>query len=876
MVKHLARTSSDHRPLLIKCQKELQAGIKYFKFLDFWAEQQQFSGNPMWRLQQKLKLLSKELTRWSKDVVGNVYEQVNIWEAKMVNLEEIDTFNNTDQSREEVNKGKAEYIKWLGMQDALLRQKTQQKEGENNTKYFHSLIRNRKCRLQLHTIKDYRGSWVQGDDNISKVVVHHFKHLFNLQHQFRYHDMLNCVPRCINEEDNDLLNAIPDDEEIRSDVFSMNASSAAGPDGFNGTFYQKYWNIIKYDIIDFVHNFFNGKVMAKFYTHTCLILIPKVDSPTNFSEFKPISLSNFTSKIISKILSRRLNPMLEKLISDNHSRFVKGRMIANNVQLAQEIVHNIKRNNNRGNVVIKMDMAKAYDRLSWNFLMVVMRKFDFSEAWIDIIWRLVSDVWYSIMINGSRKGLFTSSQGLKQGDPLSPSLFIIGAEVLSRSLNKLATHNNFTPFFMDQRGPIITHLAYADDIMIFTGGDKNSIKCIKSRIRRYEKVSGQKVNNDKSFFVTTPNTSASRINRIRRASRFMDKPFPFNYLGCPIYNGRKTISLFDGMLAKIVKRLNGWQGKMLSYGGKVKTLEHVFNGSDAAKLTWNTIGNSLGIKHQIEPVLGTFKKWWETSSKNKVHNLILQISPITICWEIWKQWTSCKYGNQKKFQLNIMVHQAIWNIKEAISKLIPTWDNKHPWLALCQIIEKLKPIQSWNQVLWSTPNQGSIKANTDGSYIRERNKVGIGGIVRNRNGDLIMAFSMTVQCDNNNIAEALAAEFGMKWYNLQGYTNFILELDSMVIANMLINRDTNNLKIKQVSDRMMHIIQQANVRVKHCYREGNQVAECLAKLDSTSGNSMTINSYQQLPRCAKGYFLLDKWQMASIRTKYDKANFFVS
>ncbi|XP_070014749.1 uncharacterized protein [Nicotiana sylvestris] len=202
-----------------------------------------------------MKLLSKSLTRWSKEKIGNIFEQVNIWEAKMVNLEEIDTLNNTDQSREELNKGQAKCIKWLGMQNAILRQKAQQKwyeEGDINTKYFHSLIRNRRCRLHLHTIKDHNGSWVQGDENISKVAVHHFKHLFNLQHQFNNHEVLNCIPNCITKEDNNLLNAIPDEDKIRDAVFSMNASSAAGPDGFNGTFYKKCLNIIKNDIVDFV------------------------------------------------------------------------------------------------------------------------------------------------------------------------------------------------------------------------------------------------------------------------------------------------------------------------------------------------------------------------------------------------------------------------------------------------------------------------------------------------------------------------------------------------------------------------------------------------------------------------------------------------
>ncbi|XP_075102351.1 uncharacterized protein LOC142177466 [Nicotiana tabacum] len=210
--------------------------------------------------------------------------------------------------------------------------------------------------------------------------------------------------------------------------------------------------------------------------------------------------------------------MLHRIISENQSGFVKGRSITENILLAQEITLNIKNKNCGGNVIIKLDMEKAYDRMSWSFIMSVLRKFGFSEEWIDIIWGLVNEVW---------------------------------------SLNNLISCENFTPFNMNNRGPKINHLTYADDIVIFCGGNNKSIKLIKKQIRRYEKASGQKVNNDKSYFITSPNTSASRINRIRQASGFMDKKFPFNYLGCPIYHGRKNIVLFDEMLAKIVKRING-------------------------------------------------------------------------------------------------------------------------------------------------------------------------------------------------------------------------------------------------------------------------------------------------------------------------------
>ncbi|XP_075098066.1 uncharacterized protein LOC142175380 [Nicotiana tabacum] len=484
MVRHLPRTGSDHRPLLISCYNTIQNRIKYFRFLDFCAEQPSFmqlveevwktriNGNSMWRLQQKLKLLSKRLSQWSKEDIGNIYDQVHVWEVKVHDLEEMELVNNTDTSRAELNKGQAEYIKWMSMQDAILRQKSRIKwfdEGDSNTNYFHSIIRDRRRRLQLHRIKDHINRWVEGGDNISKAAIHHFQKLFNIKHQFNDYDILNFIPICITTDDNAHLTAIPDIEEIKEAIFPMSSSSVAGPDGYNGTFFQKFWEIIKEDINEFIQDCFNGKRMTKFFSHTCLALIPKVDSPTNFSKLRPISLSNFTSNIISKILAKRLNPMLGKIISENQSGFFKRRMITENILLAQEIAQNINKNNREGNMIIKLDMAKAYDRMSWNFFMSVVRNFGFSEEWIALIWGLVDEVWYSIIINGTRKGFFTSSQGLKQSDPLSPSPFIIGADVLTRSLNSLTAQANFTPFTMDHRGPIINHLAYADNIVIFSG-----------------------------------------------------------------------------------------------------------------------------------------------------------------------------------------------------------------------------------------------------------------------------------------------------------------------------------------------------------------------------------------------------------------------
>ncbi|XP_059289249.1 uncharacterized protein LOC132042737 [Lycium ferocissimum] len=171
----------------------------------------------------------------------------------------------------------------------------------------------------------------------------------------------------------------------------LSPNSAASPDGFNGFFFQSRWQIIKSDLINFVQSFYCGKRLTKYFTHTCLVLIPKVEEPTSFSQLRPISLTNFSNKIISKIMASRLNLLIPKLISGNQSGFISGRLITENILLTQEIIHGINKGK-KANIVFKLDMEKAYDKVSWLCVIFILRKFGFSEFFIDQIWRLISDV----------------------------------------------------------------------------------------------------------------------------------------------------------------------------------------------------------------------------------------------------------------------------------------------------------------------------------------------------------------------------------------------------------------------------------------------------------------------------------------------------
>ncbi|XP_060201103.1 secreted RxLR effector protein 78-like [Lycium barbarum] len=186
-----------------------------------------------------------------------------------------------------------------------------------------------------------------------------------------------------------------------------------------------------------VQYFFCGAELPRYITHTNMVLLKKKDLINTFSFMRPISLSNFVNKIFSRLLNERLLDFLGDILSLNQSGFIKGRSIVENVVLTQEIIADIRLRTKTTNVVMELDIAKAYDRVAWLFLTKVLRQMGFSESLIDMVFRIISNNWYSLLINVQQKGFFQSSRGVKQGYPLSPTLFILAAKALTRNLNDL-------------------------------------------------------------------------------------------------------------------------------------------------------------------------------------------------------------------------------------------------------------------------------------------------------------------------------------------------------------------------------------------------------------------------------------------------------
>lgn len=259
--------------------------------------------------------------------------------------------------------------------------------------------------------------------------------------------------------------------EVFEAIRQMKSSAAPRPDGLLALFYQSHWAEIGTEIIEYALNILNNNGDPGNINHTFLCLIPKVKKPTLPSDFRPIALCNVILKIITKTIANRIKKFLPSIISPQQSAFLSNKFISNNTILAYEAFHFLKKRKNKksGVVGIKLDMEKTYDRVEWDFLKSTLLTMGFPIKIVKTIMLCVRSVSFSILINGSPSTMFKPKRGIRQGDPLSPYLFIICAEVLSGLITKYHEQDKIhgISIAIVRNAPVISHLFFSDDSMMF-------------------------------------------------------------------------------------------------------------------------------------------------------------------------------------------------------------------------------------------------------------------------------------------------------------------------------------------------------------------------------------------------------------------------
>ncbi|KAL2226750.1 UNVERIFIED_CONTAM: hypothetical protein Sindi_2033700 [Sesamum indicum] len=393
--------SPDDIDSLLELDSELQPQhmwIMHHNFQDMvkhsWGAPIQ--GYSMYRLQQKLYRLKDHLKQWNKDNFGNIFSLVD--QAKAAANEAEKQFNRllSEANLINLNRQNAALVHALNLESEFWRQKSNCKwleAGEGNTKFFHASIKKKRLKSRISR----------------KSVVHFFESLLSdIPATSLPHDLLFQFPQISQDV---ILNLCqpPSKDDIKEVVFSINKDSVAGPDGFSSAFFQACWNTIAEDVSAAVMDFFRGTAMPRSFSATSIILIPKNDSPQSWSEFKPISLCNVTNKILSKLFYTKISQALLDLISPSQSGFVPGRLIADNILLAQEMTHHLDIRHSKRNLILKLDMSNAYDRVNWKFLYVILEKMGFPSRFIVLIKHAIEHCWFTILVNGKPSGFFKSS-----------------------------------------------------------------------------------------------------------------------------------------------------------------------------------------------------------------------------------------------------------------------------------------------------------------------------------------------------------------------------------------------------------------------------------------------------------------------------------
>lgn len=357
-------------------------------------------------------------------------------------------------------------------------------------------------------------------------------------------------------------------------------------------------------------NFLNAGHMPVDINYTHVALIPKVKNPSKMTDLRPISLCNVSYKLISKVLANRLKVILPDNIDENQSVFVPGRLITDNILLSSEIFHFMKHNQakKRGLMALKLDISKAYDRMEWDFIACVMIKMGFPAIWIDRVMKCVTTVKYSFLVNGEATEILVPKRGVRQGDPLSPYLFLLCAEGLGTLIRRAHSTNSIHGVRLSRNAPIISHLFFADDSVIFARANVREAEAILGILKEYEILSGQMVNLKKCEVSFSNKRTADIRRRVTSVLGIKEVLSHDKYLGLPtLFKRSKKIS-FTGIKDRIWKKLQGWKEKLLSKAGKEILIKAVAQSIPSYAMSCFKLPASFC--DDVERIMRNF--WWGT------------------------------------------------------------------------------------------------------------------------------------------------------------------------------------------------------------------------------------------------------------------------
>jgi len=584
----LLRGLSDHCPLqlsideenwgprptrMLKCWQDVP-GYKQFvhdKWNSFYIE-----GWGGFVIKEKLKLIKAALREWHSTHVKNIPGRIDTLKARLsefdekgaeggLSIEEIDEMRDVTHDIHSLSRVTTS-INW--QQSRLL----WLKDGDANSKYFHSVLSGRRRRNAIVSLM-VNGSLVEGVQPICQEVFSHFRDHFASSNISRS-GVENLVFKNLSYVDGNGLIKLFTADEVKSAVWYYDNFKSPGPDGVHFGFIKEFWEVVQGDIMRFITDFHRNGRLTRGINSTFIALIPKVDSPPSLHDFRPISLVGCLYKILLKVLANRLRMVMGSLISETQTAFVKNKQILDGILIANELVDEAQKSK-KELMLFKVDFEKAYDSVDWGYLDEVMRKMAFPVLWRKWIKECVSTATASVIVNGSPTEEFYFKRGLRQGDPLSPFLFLLAAEGLNVMMKSMVENNFFTGYGVGQANDIVvSHLQFVDDTLLLGAQSWANVRALRAVLSLFAMMSGLKVNFHKSLLVGV-NIADSWLTEAASILQCKVGKVPFLYLGLSIGGDPRKLAFWDPVLNTIKSRLMGWQSRFLSFGGRLVLIKSV-------------------------------------------------------------------------------------------------------------------------------------------------------------------------------------------------------------------------------------------------------------------------------------------------------------
>ncbi|XP_004301440.1 PREDICTED: putative ribonuclease H protein At1g65750-like [Fragaria vesca subsp. vesca] len=346
----------------------------------------------------------------------------------------------------------------------------------------------------------------------------------------------------------------------------------------------------------------------------------------------------------------------------------------------------MKKEGGNNELGLKLDMNKAYDRVEWDFLKAALIRFGFAQSWVNLIMACVSSVSFSIVLNGCPGKSFFPGRGLRQGDPLSPYLFLIISEVLSVRLTRAVQDKSLLGIKLCRRGPTLSHMFFADDALFFLKATLGNVCRLMEIFKEYCKASGQLINGEKSSAYFSPNTPDQMSRLLGELMGFAEVEDPGKYLGLPTLWGRSKKEAVGYIVDRVQRKLVGWKQRSLSWAGKEILIKSVATAIPAYPMACFKFPK--GVCDTINSALSNF--WWgSTSTGNRIH------------WKSWELLGKTKeegglgFRDLHQFNMSLLAKQC-WRLVEEPNSL---WASvlKARYFPNCGFLEATKGYRaSWS------------------------------------------------------------------------------------------------------------------------------------------------------------------------------------